>query len=44
MRIIDIFSVFNIDLFYIIELGYGLNVVECMAYFVMVRKEFRGAY
>lgn len=42
--IIDIFSVFNIDLFYIIELGYGLNVVECMVYFVMVCKEFCGVY
>lgn len=44
VRIIDIFSVFNIDLFYIIELGYGLNVVECMVYFVMVCKEFCGVY
>lgn len=44
VRITDTFSVFNTDLLYTIELGYGLNVAECMAHSAMARKKSRGAH
>ena len=35
---------FNTDLLYTIELGYGLDVAECMAHSAFNRKESRGAH
>lgn len=37
-------KVFNIDLLYVIEVGYGLDVVEVMVYFVILCKELCGVY
>ncbi|NMR95249.1 succinate dehydrogenase/fumarate reductase flavoprotein subunit, partial [Vibrio parahaemolyticus] len=37
-------SVFNTDLLYTIELGFGLDVAECMAHSAINRKESRGAH
>jgi fumarate reductase flavoprotein subunit len=37
-------KVFNTDLFYAIEVGYGLDVAEAMAQSAMLRKESRGAH
>lgn len=35
---------FNTDLLYTIELGYGTDVAECMAHSAFNRKESRGAH
>jgi fumarate reductase flavoprotein subunit len=37
-------KVFNTDLLYAIEVGYGLEVAEAMAHSAMMRKESRGAH
>ncbi len=37
-------KVFNTDLLYAIEVGYGLEVAEAMAYSAMLRRESRGAH
>ncbi|WP_029812047.1 fumarate reductase, partial [Yersinia pestis] len=44
VKITDHSSVFNTDLLYTIELGYGLDVAECMAHSALNRKESRGAH
>ncbi|MFA9209037.1 MAG: hypothetical protein ACEQSN_12570, partial [Yersinia sp. (in: enterobacteria)] len=44
VKITDTSSVFNTDLLYTIELGYGLDVAECMAHSALNRKESRGAH
>lgn len=44
VKITDNASVFNTDLLYTIELGYGLDVAECMAHSAINRKESRGAH
>ncbi|CDL86154.1 fumarate reductase (quinol) flavoprotein subunit [Xenorhabdus cabanillasii] len=44
IQISDRSSVFNTDLLYTIELGFGLDVAECMAHSAMNRKESRGAH
>ena len=44
VKITDNSSVFNTDLLYTIELGYGLDVAECMAHSAFNRKESRGAH
>ncbi|BET95385.1 fumarate reductase (quinol) flavoprotein subunit [Xenorhabdus taiwanensis] len=44
IEISDRSSVFNTDLLYTIELGFGLDVAECMAHSAMNRKESRGAH
>lgn len=44
MKITDNSSVFNTDLLYTIELGYGLDVAECMAHSALNRRESRGAH
>ncbi len=44
VKITDNASVFNTDLLYIIELGYGLDVAECMAHSAINRKESCGAH
>jgi fumarate reductase flavoprotein subunit len=44
VKIADNSSVFNTDLLYTIELGYGLDVAECMAHSALNRKESRGAH
>ena len=38
VKITDTSSVFNTDLLYTIELGYGLNVAECMAHSALAVK------
>ncbi len=37
-------KVFNTDLLYAIEVGYGLEIAETMAYSAILRKESRGAH
>ncbi len=44
VKITDKASVFNTDLLYTIERGYGLEVAECMAPSAINRKESRGAH
>ncbi|MBI6547233.1 fumarate reductase (quinol) flavoprotein subunit [Xenorhabdus lircayensis] len=44
IEISDRSSVFNTDLLYTIELGFCLDVAECMAHSAMNRKESRGAH
>ncbi|MGR6438482.1 hypothetical protein ACU42Y_04745 [Proteus mirabilis] len=44
VEIKDTSSVFNTDLLYKIELGFGLDVAECMAHSAFNRKESRGAH
>ncbi|QMV53286.1 fumarate reductase (quinol) flavoprotein subunit [Ewingella americana] len=44
IKIKDTSSVFNTDLLYTLELGYGLDVAECMAHSAFHRKESRGAH
>lgn len=44
VEISDHSSVFNTDLLYTIELGFGLDVAECMAHSAFNRKESRGAH
>ncbi|MDC9582299.1 fumarate reductase (quinol) flavoprotein subunit [Xenorhabdus sp. PR6a] len=44
IAISDRSSVFNTDLLYTLELGFGLDVAECMAHSAMNRKESRGAH
>jgi len=44
VKIKDTSSVFNTDLLYTLELGYGLDVAECMAHSAFNRKESRGAH
>ena len=44
VEITDRSSVFNTDLLYTIELGFGLDVAECMAHSAFNRKESRGAH
>ncbi|HDL7361055.1 fumarate reductase (quinol) flavoprotein subunit [Yersinia enterocolitica] len=44
VKITDNSSVFNTDLLYTIELGYGLDVAECMAHSALNRRESRGAH
>ncbi|QTL40170.1 fumarate reductase (quinol) flavoprotein subunit [Xenorhabdus budapestensis] len=44
IQISDRSSVFNTDLLYTIELGFSLDVAECMAHSAMNRKESRGAH
>ncbi|SUC32932.1 Fumarate reductase flavoprotein subunit [Providencia rettgeri] len=44
VEITDHSSVFNTDLLYTIELGFGLDVAECMAHSAINRKESRGAH
>lgn len=44
IQIRDRSSVFNTELLYTIELGFSLDVAECMAHSAMNRKESRGAH
>lgn len=44
VKIKDTSSVFNTDLLYTLELGYGLDVAQCMAHSAFQRKESRGAH
>jgi len=44
VKITDNASVFNTDLLYTIELGYGLDVAEFMAHSAINRKQSRGAH
>ncbi|PHM37096.1 fumarate reductase flavoprotein subunit [Xenorhabdus mauleonii] len=44
IEISDRSSVFNTDLLYTIELGFSLDVAECMAHSALNRKESRGAH
>ncbi len=44
IEITDHSSVFNTELLYTIELGFSLDVAECMVYSAFYRKESRGAH
>ena len=44
VKIKDTSSVFNTDLLYTLELGYGLDVAQCMVHSAFQRKESRGAH
>lgn len=44
IEITDHSRVFNTDLLYTIELGFSLDVAECMAYSAFYRQESRGAH
>ncbi|CAL1329259.1 fumarate reductase (quinol) flavoprotein subunit [Candidatus Providencia siddallii] len=44
IKIIDQSSVYNTNLFCVIELGFGLDIAECIVHSAINRKESRGAH